>query len=282
MDAQNPSTSIASAGTEAPQTFNFGNRAVRTIARDGEVWFVANDVCAVLELANPRNATARLDEDEKDAVHTTDTMGRPCELTIISESGLYSLVMSSRKGQAKDFKRWVTHEVLPSIRKTGGYQKQEHAVIPASAPGHQQVSAALGMAWAVAGAVQQDVSQAVLTGGDDWKHQRYLLSFITDSKHGSPPLIKKLSDDAVVASPDEIAQLVFQHTDPVFTAEQVLKIAQLSAMRMMCEVSAVKLNSEQERLKNQVRGLHESDLLEIAMQAWMEVSLRQTGKILGK
>jgi len=102
-------------------SFDFNNMDVRIIDKDNNPWFVLNDVCKILELENPRNITARLDEDEKDAVHIVDTIGRSQEMTIINESGLYSLILRSRKPEAKRFKKWVTSEVLPSIRKTGGY-----------------------------------------------------------------------------------------------------------------------------------------------------------------
>lgn len=92
----------------------------RTIIRDGEPWFVLADVCRALEIANSRDAASRLDEDEKD-VANTDTLGGTQRVAIINESGLYSLILTSRKESAKRFKRWVTSEVLPTIRKTGGY-----------------------------------------------------------------------------------------------------------------------------------------------------------------
>lgn len=100
--------------------FDFEGVGIRTTLIDGAPWFVLADVCRVLELDNPRNVTARLDDDEK-GVHTMDTPGGPQSFTIINESGLYSLVITSRKPAAKRFKKWVTAEVLPSIRRTGGY-----------------------------------------------------------------------------------------------------------------------------------------------------------------
>ncbi|UZT82111.1 phage antirepressor [Caproicibacterium sp. BJN0003] len=93
---------------------------LRTIVKEGEPWFVAIDVCKALEIANSRMAVDRLDEDEKD-VSLTDTLGGKQQMQIVSESGLYSLALGSRKPQAKPFKRWVTHEVIPSIRKHGAY-----------------------------------------------------------------------------------------------------------------------------------------------------------------
>jgi hypothetical protein len=91
------------------------------ILKDGEPWFVAVDVCRVLEISNNRDALSRLDEDEKDDVGITDRLNRTQNMAIISESGLYSLVLTSRKPEAKAFKKWLTAEVLPAIRKTGSY-----------------------------------------------------------------------------------------------------------------------------------------------------------------
>lgn len=97
---------------------------VRVVIRNGNPWFVAKDVCDILEMGNPRSSLALLDEDEKD-VHSMDTPGGKQEMTIISEPGLYSLILRSRKPEAKAFKRWVTHEVIPSIRKHGLYATEE-------------------------------------------------------------------------------------------------------------------------------------------------------------
>ena len=101
--------------------FHFGDQQVRVISDDrGEPWFVGADVCEALALRNSRDAMARLDEDEK-GVAITDTLGGPQEMLTINESGLYSLILTSRKPSAKKFKKWVTSEVLPSIRRTGAY-----------------------------------------------------------------------------------------------------------------------------------------------------------------
>lgn len=93
---------------------------IRVIDRDGEPWFIAVDVCKALELGNNRQAIARLDDDEKGVI-SIDTPGGPQEMSVINEPGLYSLVLGSRKPEAKAFKRWVTHEVLPAIRQNGYY-----------------------------------------------------------------------------------------------------------------------------------------------------------------
>ena len=94
--------------------------AVRSILIDGDPWFVAADVCKALEIEKTNRALSRLDDDEKGA-HSVSTPGGRQRMSIISESGLYSLILGSRKPEARAFKRWITHEVIPSIRKHGAY-----------------------------------------------------------------------------------------------------------------------------------------------------------------
>jgi prophage antirepressor-like protein len=101
----------------------------RVIDRNGEPWFVLNEVCKKLEIANASDAASRLDDDEKMVVGITVHQGRTQNTTIISESGLYSVIFSSRKAEAKRFKKWITSEVLPTIRKTGGYHGRAPAFI---------------------------------------------------------------------------------------------------------------------------------------------------------
>lgn len=97
---------------------------IRTLTIDSEPWFVVVDVCKALEIRNNRMAVERLDDDEK-GVSSIDTLGGPQDVIIINESGLYSLILTSRKPEARAFKRWITHEVLPSIRKRGIYATDE-------------------------------------------------------------------------------------------------------------------------------------------------------------
>lgn len=103
-----------------PLAFDFEGHAVRTINRDGEPWWVLADVCAVLELGSPHKAADRLDDDEKGRT-IIPTLGGPQEMTVINESGLFSLILTSRKPAAKRFKKWVTAVVLPSLRRTGSF-----------------------------------------------------------------------------------------------------------------------------------------------------------------
>ena len=100
------------------QVFDYNAHEVRTVEKDGEVWFVAKDVCDILEIGTEQ--IRRLDDDEK-GLHKTQTLGGMQEMSIISEPGLYDLVLRSNKHEAKKFSRWVRHELLPQVLRTGSY-----------------------------------------------------------------------------------------------------------------------------------------------------------------
>lgn len=134
----------------ALEVFHYADFEVRTVSIDGEVWFVLADVCRVLEIANVGNVSARLDEAD---IRQTDISsgGQRRAVTIVSESGMYEVVIRSDKPEARQFRWWVTHEVIPSIRRTGAYVVPEtreqllaRAVIEANtaiAEAHQQIEA---------------------------------------------------------------------------------------------------------------------------------------------
>lgn len=103
--------------------FQFNTHEIRVVLIGGEPWFVAKDVCEVLEQPNISQVVLRLKSYEK-GIHNVDTLGGNQEMAIISESGLYRLVLTSRKPQAEPFQDWVVQDVLPSIRKTGSYSVQ--------------------------------------------------------------------------------------------------------------------------------------------------------------
>ena len=119
MSFEEMAESAKSAGL--PTEFKFDESPVRAVMKDGEPWFVAKDVCDILDLDDPSMAVGRLDEDETGEANVCTTAG-PRELLTVNESGLYSLVFTSRKPEAKRFRKWVTSTVLPEIRKTGSYQ----------------------------------------------------------------------------------------------------------------------------------------------------------------
>jgi len=102
------------------QIFNYNNQEFRTIEKNSEVWFIAKDVCQILELTDVSQSVERLDEDEK-LIRTLYVSGQERDVWTINEFGLYSLILKSNKPEAKSFKRWITHEVIPAIRKTGSY-----------------------------------------------------------------------------------------------------------------------------------------------------------------
>ena len=119
------------------KVWNFEEHTVRTVEVDGELWFVGKDVAKILGYSNPRKAMIdHIDaEDKQDGVTIRDSIGREQNPTVINESGLYSLILSSKLPKAKRFKRWVTSEVLPTIRKHGMYATEELLNNPQSPPG---------------------------------------------------------------------------------------------------------------------------------------------------
>ena len=134
-------------------SFSFSTQILRCIMRDGEPWFVAADVCAALEITNVTQALSRLDPDEmtlysnegREAGHGAQSQN------LINESGLYSLILGSRKPEAKKFKKWVTSEVLPSIRKTGAYVAPTAPAQPAGeALTHNDMNNIKRMVWILA------------------------------------------------------------------------------------------------------------------------------------
>lgn len=173
------------------QNAQFG--AVRTVIVDGEPWFVSADVCRALELGNSRQAVARLSDDEKNnTVISNDTPGNP-NVTIVSEPGLYALVLGSRKPEAAAFKRWITHDVIPDIRKHGLYATPE------------TVAAMLG---------DPDTMIAVLT---EYKRERAERIRLTEQAKKDAP--KVLFADSVTASDGailigELAKLLKQNGYP--------------------------------------------------------------------
>lgn len=107
------------------QIFNYQSNEVRTVEMGGEPWFVLKDVCGVLDIADHKVVARRLDEDEVCQTPLTDSMGRQQSTTIINESGLYHVILRSDKPEAAPFRKWVTSEVLPNIRKHGAYMTPE-------------------------------------------------------------------------------------------------------------------------------------------------------------
>lgn len=215
------------------QTFNFENLPVRATSRNGEIWFVAADVCAALEITNPRHAVSRLDDDEKGVI-TVDTLGGPQETVIISESGLYSLTLTSRKEEAKRFKRWITHEVLPAIRKTGGYAKPTADA--------ERIQAAYRLASHVASIAAHTVFEAVLAEGDAHKHDRWMFHMDWHTRDGSPASwAKPIEGDAMVVSMADLPRRLLEPNGMLPTNKELADLAaacnQRLAQRMAYEAN---------------------------------------------
>ena len=119
MSFEEMAESAKSAGL--PTEFKFDESPVRVVMKEGEPWFVAKDICEILGLDNPSMAVSRLDDDER-GVSNVDTTEGKREMLTVNESGLYALIFTSRKPEAKRFRKWVTGTVLPEIHKTGSYQ----------------------------------------------------------------------------------------------------------------------------------------------------------------
>ncbi len=139
----------------AMQVFNYEGNKVRTVMKDGEPWWVLADVCRVLGLVNPSKVATRLDPDEKMTLTLGEghsgQRGGAQQMRVVNESGLYKVILRSDKPEAKKFTRWVTHEVLPTLRKTGTY----------SMPGAAQPFTMEQMAQFAAAVAAQVVTQIV-------------------------------------------------------------------------------------------------------------------------
>lgn len=114
---------------EGLQVFQYQGRDFRAIEQNGQPWFILSDVCRVLGLGTPSRVAERLDADEK-GMRQIHTPGGPQDMTIINESGLYAVILRSDKPEARPFRKWVTAEVLPSIRRTGAYNAATPTVSP--------------------------------------------------------------------------------------------------------------------------------------------------------
>jgi prophage antirepressor-like protein len=177
----------------ALQSFGFGDQLVRVMDRNAGVWFVANDVCGALEINNPRDAISKLDEDEKGVV-TTDTLGGRQQVSIISESGVYSLIFKSRKPSAVAFRKWVTGQVLPTIRQTGKYE-----AVPVEEPANDEADA-MDSVERIRAALQV-VREARITFGNKAARRAWVLT-------GLPDVTSEAQGTSTLSYMDEKAQAV--------------------------------------------------------------------------
>lgn len=119
-----------------PQIFSFNDAQIRVVEKDGQPWFVAKDVCEIIGLSQVSRAMDRLDDDERGLVKVTHPQNpeKTLEVNAVNESGLYQLIIASNKPEARTFRKWITSEVLPTIRKTGGYVADDDAFIATYLP----------------------------------------------------------------------------------------------------------------------------------------------------
>jgi len=163
------------------RVFSYQGSNVRTVTINGQPWFVAKNVCDILELANVGQALSRLDDDERNTITLNDgTPGNP-NVAIVNEPGLYSLILSSRKPEARNFKRWVTHEVLPQIRQTGAYlpQSPTEALLQAVTILHQQEQRLTQLE-----ANQEHIRETIAYQPDDWRRDMNRLFNRIVERHG--------------------------------------------------------------------------------------------------
>lgn len=125
------------------QSFNFNQNQIQVINKNGEAWFIASEVAAMLGYRDSYNMTRILDNDEK-GTHNVSTLGGNQDVSVINESGFYHAAFKSRKPEVKPFRKWVTSEVLPTIRKTGGYQIGQKTTTDDRTPLRQAVAALVG------------------------------------------------------------------------------------------------------------------------------------------
>lgn len=130
-------------------TFNPNNAPVRVQVINGEPWFVAKDVCQALGVEKYRDAVNRLDDDEKGCPVVVDTPGGLQSMTAVNESGLYNLIFQSRKAEARAFRKWVTGEVLPTLRKTGRYELKRKSEVVRRTRGERVNAEILNLLWLI-------------------------------------------------------------------------------------------------------------------------------------
>lgn len=155
------------AGTSLPQafTFNASNQPVRTVILEGQPYFCGKDVCACLGLSNHKDALSSLDEDERRGSPLPTPSGVQ-QMTVVNESGLYHLIFQSRKPEAKTFRKWVTSEVLPSLRKTGKYEVKPRQSVRYPRRGEQMTADVLDLLWLIGESLHQgDIKDLALEIG---------------------------------------------------------------------------------------------------------------------
>lgn len=217
------------AAKEGDSSFRFDQTDIRVIMIKDDPWFVATDVCKALEIVNSRDALLRLDDDEK-GVGLTDTLGGPQKLGVVSESGLYTLVLRCRDAVKPGtvphrFRKWVTSEVLPSIRRNGGYATE------------QRMRLAQMLATEATSGVARAVFDAVMAGGnvelDSW------LLWFGENYDKSPRVFAKLMPRGTLhVTPERLVEEISEEggIGISFTNEQLAALAEACASRLKSRI----------------------------------------------
>ena len=221
--------------------FNFGTHAVRVITRDNQPWFVANDVCNALGYSNTSKAIGdHLDADERSTITNSESRNGGGQLVIISESGLYALVLRSRKPEARKFAKWVTSEVLPSIRQTGGYAKQ---------PDTRRMEHARQLAHAATLQVYQAVFDAAMQGDEPAHFTRLLLSFTQGPGDALVPYVKPMEAGAMLMTLPQLTQAI--RTDLMVSDATLAKLAAACTQRLAERTERQALQQQQAAAQSQ-------------------------------
>ena len=218
------------AGNSLPQvfTFNASNQQVRTVEINEEPFFVAKDVCDILQLTNTRMAVQALDDDERSKYR----LPRQGETWCVNESGLYHLIFQSRKPEAKAFRKWVTSEVLPSLRMTGKYEIKPRVSIRYPQRGEGMTADVLDLLWLMNAG---DITAAAMDIGC----ARGTVSRVLAGKQRSSKVLKVLyrkarenrAADTLYFNPTEYAERLRRNEDYIQIAENTLPAVQISKHR---------------------------------------------------
>lgn len=213
--------------------FSFSDQPMRVVVLDDGPWFVSADILNALSL--DRKAMERLDSDEK-GVSSIHTPGGQQTVAIVNESGLYSLILGSRKPEAKKFKKWVTSEVLPAIRKTGGYQQ------PAS---EQHILRCWQMANSLASAAQQALFDVLVQHGEE---ELYIERLMIGFGHDRRPHVQKIDRRAMVTTLEKLATAIEEPNGICLTDVELATLGKVCTQRLAQRIS-YRANKQSPELK---------------------------------
>lgn len=203
--------------------YQFNNTEIKTVIMDGQPWFNATSITRALGYKNSHDALAKhVDTDDLAKREVIDKMGRKQKANFINESGMYALIFGSTKPQAKEFKNWVTREVLPQIRKTGGYGMQDE----------QKEILAFSLAAEVASVASRTVFESVMAGNDNWKYDRWLFTLNYNALGKSEPIVKTIKRDAMVFSLSDLPSIILDTMGFKASNEELAELASACNQRL--------------------------------------------------